>query len=352
MTSHEDWEDKFIPTRREMRLERKIQKRADTSKYKHTDQQKRKISAIPEGFLLGKVIYIRSQDVDIAADGAMYTCSLKGSFKLEKNLKKNLLVVGDDVYFDPTARLIHHIAPRKSVLCRQDHFHRLMQHLVAANVDQVLITLSVAEPALKLSIIDRYVIAAHKGNLAPVLIINKSDLAPSYPVESSLAQECLQIYPRLGIPTLIVCARTEGNFEALRTILQNKVSVFSGQSGAGKTLIINKLTGLDLKVGSIRAVGKGAHTTTSAKLLQLPFGGWCVDTPGIRSFGIFNLEKNDLKEGFPDLFEKRCAFTDCWHIGEQGCSIPQGVQEGSVSPHRLASYHSLLTSLGEERLRI
>ncbi len=348
----EDWEELFAPTKREMRLERKIQRRADVSKYKQSDQQKKRPKEAPEGLLLGKVIYIRSQDVDIAAGDALYTCSLKGSFKLEKNLKKNLLVVGDEVFFDPVARLIHHIAPRKSVLCRQDHFHRLMQHMVAANVDQVLITVSVAEPALKLSIIDRYIIAAQKGNLSPIIVINKSDLAPSYPEESLLAQECLRIYPPLGIPTLIVSAHTGGNMEALSAILKDKVSVFSGQSGTGKTLLINRLTGLDLKIGSIRAVGKGAHTTTAARLLPLPFGGWCVDTPGIRSFGIFQLEKSDLREGFPDLFEGKCAFADCWHTGEQGCSIPHAIENRKLSPLRLASYHALLTSLDEERLRI
>jgi len=349
MRKTEDWDELFSPSRREMRHERKRASKTDRSKYKKTDQKKapaqREIS--PE-HVLGKVVRIRSRHIDVAIGKKMYTCSLRGTLKQERTRDKNLLVVGDNVWvlpLDETAGVIQQVAPRKTVLCRQEHLHRKKQQLVAANVDQVVITVSLAEPICKTTIIDRYLVAAKKGNLSPLIVFNKADLKEAHPKQAALIDEYQRLYSSLGISAIVVSARTGEGIDRLKEALKDKTSVLSGQSGTGKSKIINALTGLSLKTGSVRAVGKGAHTTTFAQLLPLPFGGWCVDTPGIRSFGIWDLEHQDLPLAFPEIFDQPCAFANCWHRGEEGCKVPDAVEEGAVSPFRLHSYHALLDSV-------
>ena len=356
MVSHEEWDQHFDPTRREQRRESKIAKRTDRSKYKVTDklkkshEQPKKMDI--EGLLAGKVIHIRSQEIEVATEETTVSCSLRGSFKLDRNLKKNLVVVGDNVLFEPitpTTGSVHYILPRSSVLCREEHLHRVRQQLVAANVDQVLITVCLAEPSVKPSILDRYLIAAEKGHMEPVILINKLDLKDRYPKESLLVDECLRLYSSLGIKTIALSTVTGEGLDQVRGVMKDKVSVFSGQSGTGKTCIINVLTGLALRTGSIRAIGKGSHTTTSTNLLRLPFGGWCIDTPGIRSFGVFELTKEDLQEAFPELFTQPCAFKNCWHRGELGCAVPEAIEKNQISSLRFSSYTSLLESIEESR---
>ena len=356
MIHQEDWEHHFDPSRREQRRERKNARRTDRSKYKITDQAKilrdehQKIDL--KNLVLGKVIRIRSQEVVVEAENRSYSCALKGSLKLVRDRKKNLIIVGDNVYFEvitPDTGSIHYIMPRSSVLSRQENLHRRQQQLVAANIDQVLITTCLAEPSFKPAIVDRYRIAARKGNMEPIVLINKRDLADQYPKEEELVQESLRLYASLGIKAVCFSTLTGEGLDIVRELLTDKVSVLSGQSGTGKTCLINALTGLSLRTGLIRAIGKGSHTTTSTQLLRLPFGGWCVDTPGIRSFGVFSLEKDDLKAEFTELFAQPCAFTNCWHGGEEGCAVHSAIDRGKVSPIRFLSYLSLISSIEEDQ---
>jgi len=349
MRKAEDWEELFAPSRREMRSERKRASRKDRSKYKKTDQKKSPTQrAISSQHQLGKVVRIRSKNIEVAIGKKIYTCSLRGVLKQERTKDKNIIIVGDNVWtfiLDEISGVIQQVAPRTTVLCRQEHLHRKKQQLVAANVDQVIITVSLAEPVCKTTIIDRYLIAAQKGNLSPLIVFNKLDLKKRYPKQASLVKEYQRLYSSLGIPSILISAKTGEGLELLKKALKEKTSVFSGQSGTGKSEIINALTGLSLKTQSVRAVGKGAHTTTFAQLLALPFGGWCVDTPGIRSFGIWDLEKNDLRNTFSEIFEQPCAFHNCWHIGEEGCKVPEAVEKGLISPFRLHSYLALFDSV-------
>lgn len=346
----EEWESHFDPTRREHRDERKRAQRADRSKFKHTDlgKEKQRTRSSETVLLTGRVTQIRSQEIIVVAEKKVYSCSLKGFLKFSKDRQKNLVTVGDAVSFEiisPGAGCIHAVLPRTSLLSREDHLHRRNQQLVVANVDQLFITVSVAEPALRTPIIDRYLIAARKGHLSPILLINKWDRLLENPGEAHVAEEVVRLYRSLGIPVLCVSAVTGEGFEQLQVAMTHKTSVFSGQSGTGKTCLVNRLTGLSMRTGMIRAVGKGCHTTTTTQLLELPFEGWVVDTPGLRSLGIFDLEKKDLKDEFCEIFSQPCEFTNCWHSGEKGCAVLKGVEEGHVSPVRFSSYLSLLASL-------
>lgn len=302
--------------------------------------------------LLGRVMSVRCQDIEVLHQKTRYICTLRGMIKKGKDLRKNLVIVGDFVHFEPSkdnCGVICEILPRQSVLCRQDHLRRLRKQLVAANVDQVIITVSLNAPLFKPSMIDRYLVAAEKGGMNPIVVINKMDLRHLYPDEHVVCQECVSLYRKIQIPAFAVSALTGEGLDDLKAAMKDKTSVFSGQSGTGKTLLVNSLTGLSLKTADVRAAGKGAHTTTFAQLLELPFGGWCVDTPGIRSFGIWELDREDIIAGFPEIFAaaRNCGFADCSHTGEDKCALPDAIEQGVVSPTRFNSYLSLLSSLQE-----
>lgn len=360
-------ESDFFATSKDARQERKMAKRRDRSQFKKTDQDKllKKEAPIPEADLkVGIVTTIRPEQFIVAHGGKTYACSLRGTLKKDKRKLKNLVIVGDTVYFDPTSEtegVICQIEPRKSILSRADHLSQQREHMIAANVDQVFITVSVIDPQLRVNIVDRYLIAAEKGQLHPVIICNKIDLLEDsrYTEVERLEQkeildECARVYTSLGIPFLKVSAETGEGIDALKAMMKDKVSVFSGQSGSGKSSLINQATGLDLKVGkTVSATRKGAHTTSNAHLLPLAFGGWCIDTPGIKSFGIWDLKEQDLRSFFEEIHAEsaHCKFPDCRHDNEPGCAIPKAIEEGRVSLLRYESYLTLLSSLKERHLR-
>ena len=351
---NDDFDTFFDPSRREQRRERKIASRVDRSKYKHSDLRRREERDRPvdDTLIEGRIVLIRSQDIEVATHSGTYVCTLRGTLKQERHQHKNLIIVGDLVLIEILGNnggLIHHVLPRKSILSRQDHLHHIKNQLVAANVDQVLITMSIGEPSLRTSIIDRYLVAAAKGNLHPTIIINKIDLKDTYPDEKDLIDKVVTLYTSLSIPIITLSARTGEGMEELKTLLKDKISVFSGQSGTGKTMLVNALTGLSLQTQQVRSGGKGAHTTTSARLLPLPCGGWCIDTPGIRSFGIWDFKREDLLTTFSEIAQAgfNCLFKDCSHRGESGCCIEKAMKDGVISPLRYSSYLSLLSSLEE-----
>ncbi len=368
----ESWEEHFQPSKREQRLERKIYSTKDRSKYKKTDQAKieqkklkqqqeiQQLSQASGEAKKGIVTLIRSQEFQLLIGGTLQVGRLKGSLKLEQDRQKNLIIVGDEVLAyeqNDGTFLVETILPRRSILCRQDNLNRIKRHLIASNIDQVLITLSIVNPHLRPTIIDRYIIAASKGGMKPILLINKIDLIDELTEdESEILKLVLHTYPQLGIPTLAISADKGIGLDELKEIMKDKVSVFSGQSGTGKSSLINATTGLSLRTRqTVDKTRKGAHTTTFAQLLTLPQGGMCVDTPGIKSFGIWDLDREDIRKGFPEICEvgKNCHFYDCWHQGEKGCAVQEEVEseESKISPLRYQSYLSLLFEIDEERKR-
>lgn len=360
MIASEDWEDYFDPTKREMRREKRSASRADRSKYKKTDQDKllerpEKELSVEEPLLEGRVLLIRSQEIHVFHNNLTIVCTLKGTLRQDKTKGKNLVIVGDIVDFSitqPGAGVIHKVHKRTSFLCRQDHLDRIKQQLIASNIDQLVILVAVNEPPFSPSLVDRYLIAARKGNMCPLIVINKWDLCSAYPEQAKIARESLKLYRSLGLFAINISVETGENVETLIKALQGKVSVFSGPSGSGKSRLLNSLTGSSLPVGVIRAIRKGSHTTSCAKLIKLPFGGWTVDTPGIRSLGIFELTKEDLRHEFAEIFHEACEFPSCSHTPkEHSCSVPKAVEEGKISPYRYLSYLSLLNSLEEPRKR-
>jgi len=358
--------DYFGDDRKLGKQERKKASAKDRSKYKKTDKAKHLKNAEDiisqkldrDKLIKGRVISSANEGIIVVTENKTYQCILRGLLKKEKGQHKNLVVVGDFVLFEPLSEnegVISYVEPRKSVLSRADNLSRRREQLIAANIDQVIITVSVVSPPLRPFIVDRYIIAARKGHMEPIIVVNKADLLenPDYEGEKELLDDFIAAYEQEGL-VIPVSATTGEGIEQLREAMKDKASVFSGQSGVGKSSLINAVTGGNLRVGDVvLRTQKGAHTTSSAQLLPLSFGGWCIDTPGIKSFGLWDLDKNEIAPHFKDIFEKgrECRFVDCSHIHEQGCAVVEAVEKGEISPLRYQSYLALVTSVNEEHLR-
>lgn len=361
----EDYDELF--TRREQRDSRSERKRLqakDRSRYKKSDQdQRKKLLEAPEGVpeLTGRVLSIVGQEVIVDVGTRMLICTLRGTLKQERLRRKNLLTVGDIVHVELCSSeqgVISYVTPRRSQLSRADNLSRQKEQLIAANIDLVLITVSVVTPTLKPPIIDRYLIAARQGAMDAVVVVNKIDLLEgdsfAIEVERELYGEAKDAYALAGVPFLAVSTKSGVGLDSLLDYMRDKTSVFSGQSGVGKSSLINALTGGNAATReAVARTKKGAHTTTCAGLIALPTGGWVIDTPGIRSFGLWQLERSDLVTHFDEIqkYGVGCFFADCTHTHEEDCAVIRAVEEGAVHPLRYSSYCALLAQMDEEHRR-
>lgn len=366
-------EDYLRENRKEGKIKRKMAAAKDRSKYKKTDQEKylksiekdKEAKLNKQDWLEGRVLSIMPQGIIVDWYGETISCVLKGLLKKEKTHAKNLVAVGDFVLFEKTAEregIIGHVKPRRTVLSRADNLSRRKEQLIAVNIDQVIITVSVVNPPLKSSIIDRYIIATRKGGMEPLIVINKMDLLEQdqeydpifLEVEKEIYQEAVRAYAAADIPLIALSTVTGQGVEELKHAMQGKASVFSGQSGVGKSSLINAMTGLNLRVGEVvEKTKKGSHTTTTTQLLPLDFGGWCIDTPGIKSFGVWDLDRSELEGYFPEIHDcgLHCKFADCTHTHEDQCAVQKALEENQLSPLRYESYQALRQSIEKEHVR-
>lgn len=272
-------------------------------------------------------------------------CSL--SPKLRQSFSD--LTVGDCVRWLKTAEgtgSIIEVLPRRNKLSRQSAVPRPGAHaaeqVIVANIDQVIPVFAAANPAPRWRLLDRYLVTAEAHNLPALICITKLDLAPYQSIEAETV-DILEDYRRAGYPVVLVSAHTGAGLDQLKQALQGRISVFLGKSGVGKTSLLNALQpGLGLRVNALsRASGKGKHTTTHLEMFPLDSGGAVVDTPGVREFGLWDIELEDLAFFFPEMrpYLGRCRFgLDCRHDDEPGCAIRKAVTAGQISPHRYQSY--------------
>ncbi|MDF3867634.1 small ribosomal subunit biogenesis GTPase RsgA [Pseudomonas denitrificans (nom. rej.)] len=288
----------------------------------------------------GVQVEVEAQDGDDA--GQVFRCHLRA------NLPP--LVTGDQVVWRPGNQGIGVIVaqlPRTSELRRPDM--RGVLKPVAANVDRIVIVFA-PRPEPHANLIDRYLVAAEHAGIKPLLLLNKADLIDEE--NAPFLDSLLGTYRELGYPLLEVSAANGLALDALRAALNEHVSVFVGQSGVGKSSLVNALLpGVDTRVGDLSEVtGKGTHTTTTARLFHFPAGGDLIDSPGIREFGLGHVSRDDVEAGFIEFHDLlgHCRFRDCKHDREPGCALLKALEDGRISPQRMASYRHILASLPED----
>ena len=349
-------EEDFFTSRKEGKKKRKLASHKDRSKFKKTDSGKREAllekkqreKMANKDLLNGRVLSILPEEILVEHESQFYKCSLRGVLKKERTKRKNLIVVGDFVLFDPHALAIYSIEERQSALSKKSSLYNDKEQLVAANIDFVLITASCLSPPLNLALIDRYIIATRKGNMEPIIVINKIDLLEDKSKENAFLEEAISLYKELQIPLIAVSVKTGTGIDLLKKKIKGHSSVFAGETGVGKTSLINEITGLNLRTREVtEKLKRGTHTTTGACLIPLAFGGFCIDTPGIQKFGLWDLKREDLDENFYDIahLKKYCHFPDCTHAHEPHCAVQKSVNEGHLSRLRFASYLTLLEEI-------
>lgn len=297
---------------------------------------------------LGTVISRFGQHADIeTADGAVVRCNIRRAV--------TSLVTGDKVIvrlaqenLTGAVGVVEAVHPRKSSLTRPDLYDGVK--IIAANIDQILIVSSVV-PAFTTQIIDRYLVAAEDTDIPPVIILNKIDLIK--PEDQASIDAALARYEAIGYPVYRVSSKSKEGIETIKSLLEGKVSVFAGQSGVGKSSIINALLpDAELLIGDVSEnSGLGQHTTTTAKLLHLPSGGDLIDSPGVREFALWHLPAERVSWCFIEFRDVlgTCKFRDCKHLDDPGCALKLALEQGKISKDRFNNYHRIIASLDEQR---
>lgn len=288
--------------------------------------------------------------------GGRWECTARRVLRTRLIQGRAPVTVGDRVWFSdhtqapdgPPAGVIERVEPRATRLSRRDRRQR--EQTIVANADQLLAIVSIAQPRLRPHLVDRFIVAALKGGLRPILCFNKLDLLEAdvalddddQPTTNLSVQDVINEFRALGYPCLCTSAITGIGLDELRMALQDHLTVLSGQSGVGKSTLLNALQpALNLPVQEVSAGNeKGRHTTTLAELLPLDFGGFVVDTPGIRAFDLWAVEPGELEALFVEFvpYVQKCRFRDCTHRHEEGCAVAAAVESGAISARRYYSY--------------
>lgn len=285
--------------------------------------------------------------------GEVYACRIRGKIRLQGIRTTNPVAVGDRVEIEIRAEeapLIMRICPRKNYIIRRSTNLSKEAHILAANVDQAMVVVTVRYPETSTVFIDRFLASAEAYTIPAVIVFNKTDL---YGEEEYLVMEMLaEMYEKIGYRCLRVSAETGEGVAEVREALTGKITMLAGLSGVGKSTLINRVEpGLDLKTAAIsESHDTGKHTTTFAEMFPLSFGGFIVDTPGIRAFGLVYMDKQEISHYFPELFaaSAQCRYGNCTHTHEPGCAVMEGVETGDISELRYASYLSMFEESGEK----
>jgi ribosome biogenesis GTPase len=290
-------------------------------------------------------------------EGEVWNARLKGLFKLDGITSTNPLAVGDDIEMqaeneEERTAIITEIYDRRNYINRQSPSHRMQHHIVAANIDQSLLVVTLKEPRTSQGFIDRWLVTCEAYHVPAVLLFNKSDLYRKK--EEDKFAEWKEMYGRVGYRLIRMSVHTGEGLEEVKQLLAGKISLLSGHSGVGKSSFLNALfPELHLKTQDVSGwSGKGIHTTTFAEMFDLPATpiGRIIDTPGMREFGLVDISRQDLSGYFPEMraLAGQCQFNNCLHLEEPGCKVKEAVREGQIAEDRYISYCSILNSIDEK----
>ena len=280
-------------------------------------------------------------------DGQLFESKVKGNFRLKGIRSTNPVAVGDRVELvanqEGTA-FITAIEDRRNYIIRRSQNLSKQSHIIAANVDQAFLVVTVDFPQTSTTFIDRFLASAEAYRVPVVLVFNKTDLLDDDLLRYQ--QLMMTLYENIGYRCLAISAGTGEGIEALQPLMQQKITLLSGNSGVGKSTLINRLVpGTNLRTAEISdAHNTGQHTTTFSEMISLPGGGWLIDTPGIKGFGTFDMEPEELTSYFPEIFRfsKDCRFSNCTHTHEPGCAVLAAIENNYIARSRYQSYLSMM----------
>lgn len=283
----------------------------------------------------------------LAENGQKYRCTIRGKLRLKGSTTTNPVVVGDEVVIDLESdgetAVISAVNDRKNYIIRRSSNLSREAHIIASNLDQAILVVTVDFPETHPEFIDRYLATAEAYQIPAIIVFNKTDIYDD--LLNERLNDLLSIYR-----PLYRCIRTSAlrgeNIDLLKDLLKNKVSLISGNSGVGKSTLVNCIEPqLNLKTAEISHYHqKGKHTTTFSEMFPLSFGGFIIDTPGIKGFGVVDMNKNEMFHFFPEIFSAatKCQFYNCTHIHEPGCAVIEAVQKGYISNSRYTSYYKMI----------
>jgi ribosome biogenesis GTPase len=287
--------------------------------------------------------------------GEIVECRIKGKFRMDGIKNTNPVAVGDKVTYELESEVnkgvITELEPRKNYIIRKSTNLSKQSHIIAANIDQAFVLVTLAMPRTSTGFIDRFLITAEAYSIPVSIVFSKVDI---YTAEEQTELKRLKsLYEKIGYNCYEVSALKGEGIEHLKSLLAGKTSLVSGHSGVGKSSLVNVLdTSLKLKTGELSAAhSKGIHTTTFAELFELSNGGFIIDTPGIKEFGMFDMKKEELSHFFPEmraLFNK-CKFNSCLHMSEPGCAVKQAVENNEMA---ISRYNTYLAIMNGEELKI
>jgi len=299
--------------------------------------------------MIGRVIKSTGSWYNVQDDtGKVWQSRLRGKIRLDNIRSTNPVAVGDMVVFEQErgkdTAVIKEIKPRHNAIVRQSVNLSKATHIMAANIDQAIVVATVSHPRTSTGFIDRLLVTAEAYHIKSVLVFNKSDLYDDE--ETEYARTLSDYYKSIGYESFIASAKTGHNLDLLKETMKGKTNMFAGHSGVGKSALVNALdNSLHLQVGEISDVhNKGKHTTTHAEIFPLAFGAWIIDTPGIKEFGLYDLDKETLAQRFPEMrnLMSGCRFNNCTHTHEPECAIKQAMEKELIAPWRYTNYLNMM----------